>query len=67
MGKNEEMTDNEQEETWLTEVKQSVSEQADWFAEIIVKDASDLNLDLEWYANEVIKQLKQNIKNKLGE
>ena len=67
MGKNEEMTDNEQEETWLTEAKQSVSEQADWLAEIIVKDASDLNFDLEWYANEVIKQLKKNIKNKLGE
>lgn len=60
-------TDNEQEETWITEAKQSAREQADWFADIIVEDVNDMNLDLEWYANEVIKQLKQNIKNKLKE
>lgn len=59
--------DNEQEETWLTEAKQYISEQADWFAEIIVKDANDMTLDLEWYADEVIKQIKKNIKKELGE
>lgn len=56
-------TDNEQEETWLTEAKQCASEQADWFAEMIVEKASDLNLDLEWYVNEVIKQIKKNLEN----
>lgn len=60
-------TDNEQEETWLTEAKQCASEQADCFAEMIVEKASDLNMDLEWYAKEVIKQIKKNIKNELGE
>lgn len=60
-------TDNEQEETWITEAKQCAREQADWFAEIIVEDVNDMTLDLEWYADEVIKQLKQIIKNKLKE
>lgn len=56
-------TNDEQEETWLTEAKQCASEQADWFAEMIVEKASDLNLDLKWYANEVIKQIKKNLEN----
>lgn len=60
-------TDNKQEETWLTEAKQCAEEQADWFAEMIVEKASDLNVDLEWYAKEVIKQLKKSIKNEIGE
>lgn len=60
-------TNNEQEEAWITEAKQCAKEQADWFAEIIVEDVNDMTLDLEWYADEVIKQLKQNIKNKLKE
>lgn len=60
-------TDTEQEEKWLTEAKQNIREQADWFADIIVEDANDLNLDLEWYAEEIIKQIKKNINNKLRE
>lgn len=59
--------DNEQEETWITEAKQCAKEQADWFAEIIVADVEDMTLDLEWYADEVIKELKKNIRNKLKE
>lgn len=58
-------TDNEQEETWLVEAKQCASEQADWFAEMIVEKASDLNVDLKWYVTEVIKQIKKNMKNEI--
>lgn len=59
-------TDNEQEETWLTEAKQRASEQADRFAEMIVEKAIDLEIDVDWYAKEVITQLKKNLKNEWG-
>ena len=59
-------TDNEQEEIWLTEAKQCASEQADWFAEMIVEKVIDLNVDLDWYAKEVIKQMKNNLKTEWG-
>lgn len=58
-------TNTEQEEKWLTEAKQCASEQADWFAEMIVEKASDLNVDLKWYVTEVIKQIKKNMKNEI--
>lgn len=58
-------TDNEQEENWLVEAKQCASEQADWFAEMIVEKASDLNVDLNWYVKEVIKQIKKNMQNEI--
>ena len=58
--------DNEHEETWLTEAKQCANEQADWFAEMIVEKAIDLNVDVDWYAKEVITQLKKNLKNEWG-
>lgn len=59
-------TDNEQEETWLTEAKQRAGEQADRFAEMIVEEAIDLEIDVDWYAKEVITQLKKNLKNEWG-
>lgn len=60
-------TDNEQEETWLTEAKQCVNEQADWFVEVIKEDARDLNVELDWYAEEVLKKMKNILKKELGE
>ena len=60
-------TDNEQEETWITEAKHEAEVQGGWLFEELKDRANEYSLDLEWYATEVIKQIKRYIKEELGE
>ncbi len=49
---------NEHEEDYVTEAKEVAKEQAAWFFEMIEERVNDLNMELDWYVKEVIKQIK---------
>ena len=57
--------ENEHEEAYVTEAKEVAKEQAAWFFEMIEERASDLNMELDWYVKEVIKQIKLKAKEAL--
>lgn len=61
-------------ETWvrktiedLTEAKHEAEVQGSWLFEEIKDRANEYSLDLDWYAKEVMKQIKRYVDEELGE